>query len=301
MKKIGFVGLGKMGSQIVKRFLSAGISVVVYDKNSELIYPLVEFGAYPATSEEDLVKQLGENPLIWFMIPSDFVDEVLGIYVTLLPKGATIVDGGNSDFRKTIKRAEMINKLGMNLVDVGTSGGVMGLLRGFSLMIGSTEDEYEKLKPLFDALVTPEGGYSRMGTVGYGHYVKMIHNGIEYAMMQALAEGYQVLREGTLKDVPLTKVAEVWQKGSIVNSTLNGLILEIFRENKNLEGIDGYVGSSGEGDWTKQIAEENSIPVPALESALLVRLESQNGTTNFGTKLLAAMRNKFGGHLINKK
>ncbi len=301
MKKIGFVGLGKMGIQIVQRFLSAGIPVVVFDKNTERIAQLVDMGAHPATSEIDLIHQLGERPIIWLMIPSSFVDDVLGIYVPLLPKNATIIDGGNSDFRKTLTRAEMLKESGIGLIDVGTSGGVMGLTHGFSLMIGSTESEYEEMKPLFDALITPEGGYARMGTVGYGHYVKMVHNGIEYAMMQSLAEGYQVLREGTLKNIPLAQVAEVWQRGSVINSTLNGLIEEIVAENPDLEGIDGYVASSGEGEWTRAVANEYNIPTPALISALHVREESQKGNITFATKLLAAMRNKFGGHLINKK
>lgn len=300
MKKIGFVGLGKMGGQMVQRFLSAGIPVVVFDKNTDLMAPLVEKGAISATSEADLVNQLGENPLVWLMVPSAYVDDVLQTYMPLLPQGAVVVDGGNSDFRKTLGRAEMLKASGMSLVDVGTSGGVMGLTHGFSLMVGSTEEEYESMKPLFEALVTPEGGYDRMGTVGYGHYVKMVHNGIEYAMMQAFAEGYQVLREGTLKDVPLARVAAVWQKGSIINSTLNGLIQEILIENQELEGIDGFVAASGEGEWTQQVADEHNIPTPGLKSALLVRTESQNGKINYATKLLAAMRNKFGGHMINK-
>ncbi len=300
MQKIGFVGLGKMGSQIVRRFLRAGIPVIVFDKNTDTIAALVGQGAEGAVSESDLVSKLGERPILWLMIPSSFVDETLAVYSPLLSEGATIVDGGNSDFRRTLARAINLKEKGIGFVDVGTSGGIMGMENGFSLMIGAEENEYEMLRPLFDALITPRGGYDRMGTVGYGHYVKMVHNGIEYAMMQALAEGFQVLREGTLRNVPLARAAQVWQKGSVINSTLNELIAEILLKNEALDGIDGYVHASGEGAWTEEVAKEYGIPTPALHEALRVRTESQSGTVNYATKLLAAMRNKFGGHIINK-
>lgn len=301
MHTIGFIGLGKMGSQIVRRFLSAGIRVVVFDKNTSAIPPLVELGAIGALSEHDLVSRLGEKPLLWMMIPSQFVDQTIAEYAPLLPRGAIIIDGGNSDFRNTLARAELLRQQGIGFVDVGTSGGILGLQNGFSLMVGASEEEYQMFLPYFNALVAPAGGHARMGTVGYGHYVKMVHNGIEYAMMQAFAEGYHVLREGPLADVPLADVAHVWQQGSIVNSSLNGLIEQIFVENIDLAGIDGYVDASGEGQWTQEVAHEKNIPTPALDEALRVRKESHSGTVSYATKLLAAMRNKFGGHMINKK
>jgi 6-phosphogluconate dehydrogenase len=301
MKTIGFVGLGKMGAQIVEKIISSGTSVVIFDTNASAIPPLVARGAVAATSEADLVSKLGEHPYLWLMIPSQFVDTTIDTYLALLPKGSTIIDGGNSDFRKTLTRAEKLRKNGMNFIDIGTSGGVLGAANGFSLMVGSTEEEYATLTPILHALSLPRGGHERMGPVGYGHYVKMVHNGIEYAMMQSLAEGYQVLREGALPNVPLERVAHIWQKGSIINSTLNALTEEIFKENVNLDGIDGYVDASGEGAWTQEVARAAHIPTPALDVAIQVRNDSHTGKINYATKLLAAMRNKFGGHMINKK
>jgi 6-phosphogluconate dehydrogenase len=262
--------------------------------------PLVALGAEGASSEADLVAKLGAEPIIWLMIPSQFVDDTIALYTPHLTSGATLIDGGNSDFRKTLVRAKALHEKGIEFVDVGTSGGVMGMEHGFSLMVGSSEELYKKLTPIFEALVSPEGGYARMGTVGYGHYVKMVHNGIEYAIMQALAEGYHVLHDGPLPNVPLSEVAHVWQKGSIINSTLNRLVDEVFAENPTLAGIDGFVAASGEGQWTQEVARDAHIETPALDASLLVRAESQKGKVNFATKLLAAMRNKFGGHAINK-
>jgi 6-phosphogluconate dehydrogenase len=217
-----------------------------------------------------------------------------------LPHGAVVIDGGNTNYEGTFYHAGLLAEKGIELVDIGTSGGVMGLENGFCLMIGGTYENYERIQPALDALVQPSGVYGYMGPTGYGHYVKMVHNGIEYGVMQALAEGYHVLKEGPLEGIPLPAVAEVWQHGSIIESTLNRLVSEIMNENQNLEGIDGYVADSGEGRWTLDAAHSRNIPMPALEDAIKVRVESQNGNVSYATQLLAAMRNKFGGHAINK-
>ncbi|MFO0882503.1 MAG: decarboxylating 6-phosphogluconate dehydrogenase [Candidatus Saccharimonadales bacterium] len=299
--KIGFVGLGKMGYQIVVKLLQAGIEVVALDVNQDAVQRVAKEGAIAATSREDLVEKLGENPMVWLMIPSNFVNDEIAAYTEILPKGAVLIDGGNTNYEDTLKHGELLSKKGIELVDIGTSGGVMGLENGFSLMIGGTYENYERLQPALDALALPDGIYGYMGPTGYGHYVKMVHNGIEYGVMQALAEGYHLLKEGPLTDIPLEAVAEVWQHGSIIESTLNKLVLEILQENPSLEGIDGYVADSGEGRWTLEAAHARNIKMPVLRDSLKVRFDSQHGDVSYTTQLLAAMRNKFGGHAINKQ
>jgi 6-phosphogluconate dehydrogenase len=298
--KVGFVGLGKMGQQIVGKFLQHDHEVVVYDVNENAIKACVDMGAISADSREDLVGKLGDNPIVWLMIPSDYVQAEVDAYLTLLPKNAILIDGGNSEYQLTIGRSQAAKDKGISYVDVGTSGGVMGLENGFSLMIGGDQASYNLLMPFFEALVQPSGGFAYMGDSGSGHYVKMIHNGIEYAVMQSYAEGYDLLKYGKIKGLNLTDIAEVWQQGSIIKSSLNNLIHEILVENYELEGIDGYVADSGEGRWTYETAQNANVPMPALREALEVRKASQNGYSTFATKLLAAMRNKFGGHAINK-
>lgn len=298
--KIGFVGLGKMGYQIVSKLLAAGIEVVVLDINQEAVQKSATEGAMPATSREDLVAKLGENPIVWLMIPSDYITAEIEHFAAIPPRGAAIIDGGNTNYQATLKHSELLGQNAIELIDIGTSGGVMGLKNGFCLMIGGTPHNYLRLQPALDALVLPAGMHRYMGPTGHGHYVKMIHNGIEYGIMQSLAEGYHLLKQGPVTNVPLKEVAEVWQHGSIIESTLNKLVLEIMEENPNLDGIDGFVADSGEGRWTLEAAQANSITMPALEDAIKVRQASQKGDVSYATQLLAALRNKFGGHAINK-
>ncbi len=299
--KIGFVGLGKMGYQIVIKLLQAGNEVVAFDVNPEAVERVAKEGAIAASDRQDLVSKLGENPMVWLMIPSDFVDAEISAFAEVLPEGAVLIDGGNTNYEHTLKHSEQLAEKNIQLVDIGTSGGVMGLENGFSLMIGGTYENYERLQPVLDALALPDGIYGYMGPTGYGHYVKMVHNGIEYGVMQALAEGYHLLKEGPLTDIPLDAVAEVWQHGSIIESTLNKLVLEILQENPSLEGIDGYVADSGEGRWTLEAAHARNVRMPVLRDSLKVRFDSQHGDVSYATQLLAAMRNKFGGHAINKQ
>jgi 6-phosphogluconate dehydrogenase len=298
--KIGFVGLGKMGSQIVKKLLVAGNEIVVFDVNSDAITQLVEQGAIAATSREDMVAQLGENPIVWLMIPADYTQQEIEAFAAILPAGSTLIDGGNTNYNQTISHAQLLNEKGSDFVDIGTSGGIMGLTNGFCLMVGGPRPRYEQISSLLDVLVVPNGAHAYMGPSGYGHYVKMVHNGIEYGVMQALAEGYHLLKSGPLHDIPIQDAAEVWQHGSIVESTLNRLMSEILHENANLDGIDGYVADSGEGRWTLEAANASSVKMPVLEDAIAVRVASQNGEVSYATQLLAALRNKFGGHAINK-
>lgn len=298
--RIGFVGLGKMGSQIVTKFLGNQIEVVVYDVNADAIKAMADAGAEVAGSREDLVSKLGDNPVLWLMIPSDFVEAEIQEYSRILPPGSLVIDGGNSDFRMTIKRAVELAEKKTDLVDIGTSGGVRGLKNGFSLMVGGSPENYAKVQPLLEILAMPSGSYGHMGPTGSGHYVKMIHNGVEYGMMQSLAEGYNLLKTGPVQPVDLKEVARIWQHGSIVESTLNELIAEIMSEDSDLSDIEGYVADSGEGRWTLETAKQSNVPMPALEQSLEVRVRSQQGQIDYSTKLLAAIRNKFGGHSVEK-
>lgn len=299
--RVGFVGLGKMGGQIVAKLLTAGHEVVAYDPNPDAVASSVEMGAEGAASREELVAKIGtHHPIVWLMIPADYVQKEVEAYCKLLPPGGILVDGGNSHFEASIGREKLCAQHKINFTDVGTSGGILGLENGFSMMVGGDKQVFEHIKPLLEVLAAPSARFDYFGPAGSGHYVKMVHNGIEYAMMQAYAEGYDLLKYGPVKDLDLKKVANVWQGGSIVQSTLNELIEKILQENPELEGVSGYVADSGEGRWTFETAKSVDVPMPALEKALDMRHASQKGYSTFATKLLAAMRNKFGGHPINK-
>lgn len=297
--KIGFVGLGKMGSQIVEKLLGAGHSIVVFDVNSGAVAACTEKGAEAASSREELVAALGDTPIIWLMIPSSYVEQEVAAYKTLLPAGSVLIDGGNSNYHDTLRRANDLRDHQIRYVDAGTSGGIMGLENGFSLMVGGEQAAVQTLSPLFEVLSMPRGRWIHTGAPGSGHYVKMIHNGIEYALMQSYAEGYDLLKYGEIPGLNLAEIAHVWQGGSIIASSLNELIEQLLSENPELESIDGYVADSGEGRWTYETAEAAQVPMPALREALAVRQASQEGHHTFATKLLAGLRNKFGGHAIN--
>jgi 6-phosphogluconate dehydrogenase len=297
---VGFVGLGKMGSQIVSKLVAAGHEVIAYDIDDSAVNAAAQAGAKAAQSPEDLVEQLDkETPIIWVMIPAQFMEGEVERYIELLPRGSTLIDGGNSYYEDSMRRAGLCAKQGIVYLDVGTSGGVLGLKNGFSLMVGGHNMGFKLIEPLLKALSQPSGAYTYAGPSGYGHFTKMVHNGIEYAVMQAYAEGYDLLKYGPLRDINLGAIADVWQHGSIIQSTLNGLIADILKQNPELEGISGSVASSGEGEWAKQTADKASVGMPALGAALEVREASQLGDVYFATKLLAALRNAFGGHDIN--
>lgn len=300
--KLGFIGLGKMGSQMVQQLTQAGHEVVATDHNPEAIDQAATNGAVPAANRDELVKKIGENPVVWLMIPAKFVDDEIDALLKLLPRDSIIVDGGNSDFRDTKARNERCKQAGVKLVDVGTSGGVLGIKQGFSMMAGSDDEAaFRSIEPIVKVMAA-ENGYQYFGPSGAGHYVKMIHNGIEYGIMEAYAEGYLLLKEG--KDYPgldLGGIAKVWQHGSIIASELNGLTQQILEKNPELEGASGYVAESGEGRWTLEVGKAQGIKMPAIQAALDDRLASERGEVNFGTKLLAEMRNAFGGHPLNKK
>jgi 6-phosphogluconate dehydrogenase len=297
--KIGFYGLGRMGGNMVARLLDHSQEVVVMNRSPEPVEQAVKLGAEAAKDYKDLISKL-DPVIIWLMLPSDIITQKYNELLPLLPKGATVIDGGNSDFRFSLKRAEQAREQGVNFIDIGTSGGILGRTAGYSMMVGGDKQAVDQIKPVLDALSVP-GGWQHFPENGSGHYVKMVHNAIEYGMMESYAEGYRMLKEGPFKKIDLAAAGEVWQHGSIIESKLNELTAAALQENPQLDGIDGIVAESGETRWTLETANELGIPLPSIQAAFDVRLKSQKGETSFATRLLAAMRNRFGGHQINPK
>lgn len=299
--KIAVTGLGRMGMQIARKLAENQQEVIANNRSPGPIDEAAGYGAKAAYTKEETVRALGHDPaVLWVMLPADIIDAELGIWLGLLPKNSIIIDGGNSDFRQTQQLANKVEAAGMQLIDSGTSGGVWGYDNGFSMMVGGSEAAFKTVEPIFQTLAQPTGAYHYFGPSGSGHYVKMVHNAIEYGMMESLAEGYRMLKEGPYKEIDLAAAGEVWQHGSVVNSWLNELSRQALTENPTLEGIDGFVAESGEARWTLEVAKELGIPLQAIQASFDVRLASQKGEVSFATKLLSAMRNKFGGHAINK-
>jgi 6-phosphogluconate dehydrogenase len=300
--KIAVSGLGRMGGQIARKLSEDGHKVVANNRSSGPIDEAVKYGAIAAPTKEDVVNAFAANEqvVLWIMLPAEIIDQEVDTWLKLLPKGSVIVDGGNSDFRLTKERSKRVAAAGMTLLDVGTSGGVWGYQNGFSMMAGGDASGIGLLEPALKSLAKPEGAYHHFGPSGSGHFVKMVHNAVEYGMMQSLAEGYHMLKEGPYKDLDLAAAGDVWQHHSVVTSWLNELCRDALKENPELEGIEGFVAESGEARWTLEAARDIGLPLPAIQTAFDVRLASQRGEVSFATKLLAAMRNKFGGHAINK-
>jgi 6-phosphogluconate dehydrogenase len=299
--KIAIAGLGKMGMQIARKLAENGHEVIAHNRSRDPIDVAVTYGVTAAYTKEDVARAFdGQQFVLWLMIPADVVDEEITEWLKIMPKGSTLIDGGNSDYRHTQARAKKINEAGLYLLDSGTSGGVWGYQNGFSMMVGGDQQAFDAVEPVFKTLALPTGAYHYFGESGSGHYVKMVHNAIEYGIMESLAEGYRMLKEGPIKGLDLAAAGEVWQHGSVVTSWLNELSRQALAESPELSGVDGYVAESGEARWTLETAKELGIPLPAIQASFDVRLASQTGETNFATKLLSAMRNKFGGHAINK-
>ena len=299
--KIAVAGLGRMGMQVARKLAEDGHEVIAHNRSRGPVDEATSYGTQAAYTKQAAVEAFAAQPVVlWIMIPAEAIDTELDEWLKILPKGSTIIDGGNSDFRQTKRHAEKVAAHGIQLIDCGTSGGVWGYKNGFSLMIGGDEATFKTIEPIFQTLAKPSGAYQYFGPHGAGHYVKMVHNAIEYGMMESLAEGYRMLREGPYDSLDLAAAGEVWQHGSVVTSWLNELSRQALAENPTLEGIDGYVAESGEARWTLEQAAGQKISLPAIEAAFAVRLASQKGEVNFATKLLAAMRGKFGGHQLNK-
>ncbi len=320
--QLGVIGLGRMGGDIARRLMRAGHECVVYDRDAKAVEALARDGGASAHDLADLVSQLQPPRAAWVMLPAGGpTDDTVAALGELMQAGDTVIDGGNSFYKDDIRRATALKAKGQTYVDVGTSGGVWGLERGYCLMIGGDKDVVDRLDPIFKALApgvgniprTPrlegadpraEEGYIHAGPVGAGHFVKMIHNGIEYGLMQAYAEGFDILKNRTLASLPeaerfdlnLPDIAEVWRRGSVVSSWLLDLTAEALARDGDLAGFSGAVADSGEGRWTIEAALEEAVPADVLSAALFARFRSREDHT-FGEKLLSAMRFGFGGHV----
>jgi 6-phosphogluconate dehydrogenase len=300
--KLGMVGLGKMGANMTERLVKGGHQVVGFARTKSVVDGVVAQGAIGAYSLNELVQKLEAPRVIWLMIPSGApVDQTLEQLHPLLAPGDLVVDGGNSYYRDTLRRSALMTGWGFRYVDVGTSGGIWGLAEGYSMMVGGDPADVERIRPVLETLApAPDKGWGHMGAVGSGHFVKMVHNGIEYGMMQAYAEGFAILQGKTDFALDLHQVAEVWRYGSVVRSWLLELTESALAENPTLKGIEPWVADSGEGRWTVTEALDLNIPAPVITLALEQRLRSRE-TDPFTEKLLAMMRNKFGGHDVKRE
>ena len=297
--KIVFIGLCKMGFNMVQRLTNNGHEVVVWNRTSETIKEAESKGAIASSSIQDLVKKLPERKVVWLMVPSGKpVDETIEALSKHLMKNDIIIDGGNSYWKETQQRSEKLAKSGIHYLDCGTSGGVWGLQNGYCLMYGGDKNATEFVDPIFKTLA-PENGYVYCGQSGTGHLVKMVHNGIEYGMMQSYAEGFEILEKSPY-NIDITKVADTWQYGSVVRSWLLELAVNAFKEDPKLEKLKDYVQDSGEGRWTVQTAMDFNVPAHVITASLYTRFQSRQDES-FAMKVLAALRNQFGGHEVKTK
>ena len=295
---IGFVGLGKMGMNMVTRLRQRNHGVVVYDRTVELIKQAEQKGCVGASSLEEMVAKLSKPRAVWIMVPSGPpTEETVQTVGRLLDANDIIVDGGNTQFHDDVRRAAGLQKRGIYYVDAGTSGGIWGLQIGYCLMVGGEDQAVKRLEPVFTALA-PEHGWAHMGAVGSGHYVKMVHNGIEYSMMQGYAEGFELMAKSEY-NLNLAKIADLWMHGSVIRSWLLELAGGALTQDPRLEGLKGYVQDSGEGRWMIMDALEKNVPVPTLSAALFTRFRSRQ-EESFAEKMLAALRNAFGGHSVRR-
>ncbi len=323
--QLGMVGLGRMGANMTRRLMRGGHTMVVSDLSADAVKRIAGEGAVASSSLDDLVSRLTAPRAAWIMVPSgDPTEKTVQALLGCMQAGDTIIDGGNSYFKDDVRRSKICASKGVHYVDVGTSGGVWGLERGYCMMIGGPKEAVQRLDPIFKTLApgrgdiprtpgrekmggTAEDGYIHCGPSGSGHFVKMVHNGIEYGMMQAYAEGFDIFKNATSKDLPedirydlnLPDIAEVWRRGSVVSSWLLDLTAMALAENPTLAEYSGFVQDSGEGRWTIQAAIEEAVPAEVLTAALYTRFRSRQQHT-FAEKMLSAMRQKFGGHVEPK-
>ena len=297
--KLGFVGLGKMGANMVQRLVVGGHEVVAFARTADSVKVAQAHGAIGAHSLEEVVSKLSAPRVVWLMIPAGKpVDDAIATLRGLLSAGDVLVDGGNSRFSDSAARARDLSEGGIGFLDSGTSGGVWGLKNGYCLMVGGEEKFVRTVEPAFRTLAPPDG-FAHVGGPGAGHYVKMVHNAIEYSIMQGYAEGFELLARSDY-DLKLDQISELWTHASVVRSWLLDLLVLAFEENPGLEGIKGYVEDSGEGRWTLQEAIDRAVPMPGLAGALFARFASRQ-PESFAAKVNAALRNQFGGHAVRTK
>jgi 6-phosphogluconate dehydrogenase len=297
--RLAMIGLGRMGGNMSERLLKGGHEVVTFDRKPDTVKHYVLLGGTAATSLSDVPAKLKAPRIVWIMVPSGKpVDDTIASLVPGLSNGDVIIDGGNSNFHDSMRRAADLQAKGINFVDCGTSGGIWGLANGYCLMVGASAEAFKLCEPIFKTLAPPNG-YAHMGPPGSGHYVKMIHNGIEYGALQAYAEGYEILHASRDFKLDLHKIAAVWNQGSVVRSWLNELAEIAFQKDNDLKDLRGYVEDSGEGRWTVQEAIDLDVPAPVITLSLLARLRSRQ-SDSFSAKVIAALRNEFGGHAVKK-
>ncbi len=300
--ELGMIGLGKMGANMVERLHQGGHKVTGFDPSKEAREAVQAFGAGAADSLAALVEALPTPRVLWMMVPSGKItDDTVDALLPLLARGDTVIDGGNSNYKDTLRRAASYAEHGLGYIDCGTSGGVWGLKEGYSMMIGGDKKTVDALNPIFETLApAKDQGWGHVGPVGSGHYTKMVHNGIEYGMMQAYAEGFNILKHKQDFNLDLHQVGEIWRYGSVVRSWLLDLTTDALGKNPNMDGIAPYVVDSGEGRWTVDAALELSVSAPVITLSLMERFRSRDDDS-FADKLLSSMRNEFGGHAIKKE
>jgi 6-phosphogluconate dehydrogenase len=297
--RIGMVGLGRMGGNMTVRLLRFGHQVVAFDPNQEARQNAVAAGAEEAASLDELVSKLDAPRTVWLMVPAgDITDRTIEVLTTSMSEGDVIIDGGNSNWKESIRHSEQLKTKGIAFLDCGTSGGIWGLTNGYCLMVGGERDAFDRVEPVFMALA-PQDGYAYVGTSGAGHFVKMVHNGIEYGLLAAYGEGFEILQASDF-DLDLPTIAGIWRYGSVVRSWLLELLVDAFQRDPTLAGVKGYVEDSGEGRWTVEAAIDEGVPAPITALALFSRFASRQ-EESYAAKVIAALRQEFGGHAVRQE
>ena len=299
--QIGMIGLGKMGANMTTRLLQGGHNVAAFDRNSEKVALAAEHGAEGIDVLEKMAASLDAPRAAWVMVPAgEPTENLVNSLASSFDEGDVIIDGGNSNYKDTMRRAEALRARGVYFVDVGTSGGIWGLTEGYSMMVGGDSEAVDRLRPIFETLAPgTEQGWGHVGPSGAGHFVKMVHNGIEYGLMQAYAEGFDIMRHKEQFGLDLHQIAEIWRYGSVVRSWLLDLTAQALEEDASLSDLEGWVADSGEGRWTVADAIDLDVPAPVITMSLLMRFVSREDE-RYAAKLLAAMRNQFGGHAVKR-
>ena len=299
--ELGMIGLGRMGGNMAQRLLQGGHTVVAFDPNPEAVQAQTQAGATAASSIPDLATLLTAPRAVWLMVPSGQITEsTIDAIAEALSPGDVVIDGGNSNYKDSMRRDSVLRERGLSFMDVGTSGGVWGLKEGYCLMVGGARETFERLEPLFQTLApSADRGYGHVGPAGAGHFVKMVHNGIEYGLMQAYAEGFELMEAKSELNLNLAQIAETWRWGSVVRSWLLDLTAAALNEDPKLKNLQAFVEDSGEGRWTVEEGIELAVPTPVIALSLQARFRSRQEQP-FGARLLAAMRNQFGGHAVRR-